>query len=104
SWEVETGLFAERIQLFVVIGLGESIVEIGATTSQLDLDTGRGVAFGLAFLTTAAFWWLYFNYVAGIAQRRLELAPDRTRLARNGYTYLHVVTIARVTLTSLGRA
>ena len=47
-------------------------------------------AFGLAFLSTAALWWLYFNYVARIAERRLELAPSSTRLARDGYTYLHV--------------
>jgi low temperature requirement protein LtrA len=47
-------------------------------------------------------WWLYFDYVAGIAQRRLELAADRTRLARDGYTYLHVVMVAGVIVSAVG--
>jgi low temperature requirement protein LtrA len=102
AWTVETAHFAERFQLFVIIALGESIVITGATTSGLDLDTARVVAFALAFLATAAQWWLYFNYVAGIAQRRLELAKDRTRLARDAYTYLHAAIVAGVILTAVG--
>jgi low temperature requirement protein LtrA len=102
TWDVETAHFAERFQLFMIIALGESIVITGATTAQLDLDTARVGAFGVAFLGTAALWWLYFGYVARIAQRRLELASDRTRLARDGYTYLHVVMIAGVIVAAVG--
>ncbi len=102
TWEVETAHFAERFQLFMIIALGETIVVTGATTADLDLDTARVVAFALAFLITAAFWWLYFNYVARIAQRRLELSPDRTRLARDAYTYLHVAMVAGIILSAVG--
>jgi low temperature requirement protein LtrA len=102
AWQVETAHFAERFQLFVIIALGESIVITGATTTELDLGPARMVAFSLAFLGTAALWWLYFNYVARIAQRRLELAPDRTQLARDAYTYLHVVMIAGVIVSAVG--
>jgi low temperature requirement protein LtrA len=102
TWEVETSHFAERFQLFMIIALGETIVLTGATTTQLDLDTSRVTAFGLAFLSTAALWWLYFNYVATIAQRRLELSPDRTRLARDGYTYLHVLLVIGVIASAVG--
>src|SRR3954470_12617565 len=91
TWEVQTSHFAERFQLFIIIALGESIVITGATTSALHLDASRVAAFAIAFLTTAAMWWLYFTYVARIAERRLELSHDRTLLARDGYTYLHVV-------------
>ena len=79
TWDVETAHFAERFQLFVIIALGESIVLIGATTSGLDIDAARLTALGLAFAGTAALWWLYFDYVAPIAQRRLELAPNTRR-------------------------
>lgn len=97
TWEVETSHFAERFQLFMIIALGESIVLTGATTADLDLDAARLTAFALAFLGTAALWWLYFDYVANIAARRLELASSRrTVLARDGYTYLHVVMVAGV--------
>ena len=102
AWDVETSHFAERFQLFVIIALGESIVVTGATTSQLSLGIARLSAFGVAFLMTAAFWWLYFSYVAAIAQRRLELATERTTMARDGYTFLHVVLVAGIIVSAVG--
>jgi low temperature requirement protein LtrA len=102
SWEVETAHFAERFQLFVIIALGESIVVTGTTTAQLELDSARVAAFAVAFLSTAALWWLYFNYVARIAERRLELADRRTDMARDAYTYLHVLLVAGVIVSAVG--
>jgi low temperature requirement protein LtrA len=102
AWQVQTGHFAERFQLFVIIALGESIVITGATTSSLDLDAPRMAAFALAFLGTASLWWLYFNSVAHITERMLAEATDRTALARDAYTYLHVVMIAGVIVTAVG--
>lgn len=104
AWEVQPAHFSERFQLFVIIALGESIVITGATTSGLELDAARVAAFGLAFLGSAALWWLYFDYVARIAERRLQLAigEERIRLARDGYTYLHVVMIAGVIVSAAG--
>ena len=102
SWNVETSHFAERFQLFIIIALGESSVVTGATTSDLPLDGARFAAFALAFLSTAAFWWLYFNLVATIAQRRLALAQDSTKLARDGYTFLHVIIVAGIIVSAVG--
>ena len=99
---MESAHFAERFQLFMIIALGESIVLIGATTARLGLSLTRVTAFGLAFLVTAALWWLYFTYVAEIAQRRLELSEERTKLARDAYTYLHVVMVAGIILSAVG--
>jgi low temperature requirement protein LtrA len=103
AWQVGTEHFAERFQLFIIIALGESIVVIGATTSDLHVNAERLLAFALAFVTTAALWWLYFTYVAAIAQRRLELAEDRTMLARDAYTFLHVVFVAGIIVTAVGQ-
>jgi low temperature requirement protein LtrA len=102
TWDVETSHFAERFQLFVIIALGESIVITGATTADLDLDAARGLAFVLAFVGTAALWWLYFSYVARIAERRLALADNRTTLARDAFTYLHVAIVAGIVLSAVG--
>jgi low temperature requirement protein LtrA len=102
AWEVGSEHFAERFQLFIIIALGETIVVTGATTSQHELTTATIVAFSLAFLSTAALWWLYFNVVAGIAQRRLAEAVNRTVLARDAYTYLHVVIVAGILLAAVG--
>jgi low temperature requirement protein LtrA len=101
-WEVGTSHFAERFQLFIIIALGETIVITGATTAELSLTTARVTAFGLAFLSTAALWWLYFNLVATIAERRLAQAEHRTLLARDAYTYLHVVLVAGILLSAVG--
>jgi low temperature requirement protein LtrA len=102
AWEVGSGHFAERFQLFVIIALGESIVITGSTTASHELTTATIVAFSLAFLITAALWWLYFNLVAAIAERRLAQAVNRTVLARDAYTYLHVVIVAGILLTAVG--
>ena len=102
AWSVGTEHFTERFGLFIILALGESIVITGATTSELVLDTPRVVAFGMAFLATAALWWLYFSAVARIAQRHLELSENRTVLARDAYTYLHVVIVAGVIVSAVG--
>jgi low temperature requirement protein LtrA len=101
-WDVGTAHFAERFQLFIIIALGESIVVTGATAAVLDLTTARITALALAFLSTAALWWLYFNLVAAIAERRLAQAEHRTVLARDAYTYLHVAIVAGILLSAVG--
>ena len=88
--------------VFIIIALGEAVVSTGATTAELELTTVRVIAFGLAFLGTAALWWLYFNLVATIARRRLALAENRTVLARDAFTYLHVVIVAGILLSAVG--
>jgi len=103
SWTVETSHFAERFQLFIIIALGESIVVTGATTASLNLDAAVMTAFALAFVSSATLWWLYFDYVAPIAELRLELSgADRTRLARDGFTYLHIILVAGIILAAVG--
>ena len=102
AWVVGSEHFAERFQLFIIIALGETIVVTGATTSQHELTTATIVAFSLAFLSTAALWWLYFNLVAAIVERRLAEAVNRTVLARDAYTYLHVVIVAGILLSAVG--
>ncbi|HET6510206.1 MAG TPA: low temperature requirement protein A [Baekduia sp.] len=103
TWMVETAHFSERFGLFIIIALGESIVVTGATTSELGLTSKTAVAFGTAFLTSAALWWLYFTAVAQLAERRLhELTTDRTSVARDAYTYLHVVLVGAIVLSAVG--
>jgi low temperature requirement protein LtrA len=102
AWALETGHFAERFQLFVILALGESIVVTGATAAGEELGAARLAAFSVAFLGTAAMWWLYFDYAAAIAQRRLELAENSTQMARDAYTYLHVVMVAGVIVAAVG--
>jgi low temperature requirement protein LtrA len=102
TWNVGTEHFAERFGLFIILALGESIVITGATTSELDLDAKTIVAFVMAFLASAAIWWLYFSSVAALGEHYLEVADSRTTLARDAYTYLHVVFVAGSIRSAVG--
>ena len=102
AWELEVSHFAERFQLFIILALGESVVVTGATASGEELDAPRLAAFALAFLGTAAMWWVYFNAASAVAQRRLELAANRTQTARDGYTYLHALMVAGIIVAAVG--
>ena len=102
TWNVGTEHFAERFGLFIILALGESIVITGATTSELDLDAKTIVAFVIAFLASAAIWWLYFSSVAALGEHYLEVADSRTTLARDAYTYFHVVFVAGIILSAVG--
>jgi low temperature requirement protein LtrA len=102
TWNVGTEHFAERFGLFIILALGESIVLIGATTSESDLAPVTIIAFVMAFLASAAIWWLYFTSVARLGEHYLEVSEDRTELARDGYTYLHVVFAAGIILAAVG--
>ena len=102
AWDVASEHFSERFQLFVIIALGESIVITGTTTSDLSLEPKTVAAFVVAFLGSAALWWLYFNRAADRMAGHLEDAVNRTELARDVYTYLHVLVIAGVIVTAVG--
>jgi low temperature requirement protein LtrA len=102
AWTPQTGHFVERFGLFMLIAFGETIVLTGAATSELDLTVSRFAGLTLAFLGTAAMWWLYFDDFPRVAKRRLELAPNPVQLARDAYMYLHVVLVAGVLLAAVG--
>ena len=102
TWEVGTEHFAERFGLFIILALGESIVLTGVTTSESDLTPATTLAFVMAFLGAAAIWWLYFTSVARIGEYYLRVSENRTELARDGYTFLHVVFVAGIILSAVG--
>jgi low temperature requirement protein LtrA len=63
------------------------------------------VAACLGIALGAAMWWLYFDYVALVAERRLSnAAPGRERntIARDSYSYLHFPMVAGIVLVALG--
>jgi low temperature requirement protein LtrA len=104
GWKVMPRHFAERHGLILIIALGESIVAIGAG-AQLGVDAGVVVAAVLGIVVAAALWWLYFDVVALVAERRLSrTAPGRERneMARDSYSFLHLPMVAGIVLVALG--
>src|SRR5262249_36693606 len=102
GWPIDPGHFAERFQLFVIIALGESIVVTGATASALHMDAARVTAIALAFVISAALWWLYFSRVARIIGGGLAAADDPGRVARDAFTYVHIPIVAGIILAAVG--
>jgi low temperature requirement protein LtrA len=102
DYDVEGGHFAERCQGFIIIALGESIVITGATAASAGLDDMVVIALLLAFLETAALWWLYFGAVAIHSRRQIAESDDAGRLARDAYTYLHLPIVAGIIVVAVG--
>jgi len=104
GFRVHAGHFAERHALVVIIAIGESIVAVGVGASGVGLGARVLVAAVLGIVLAAALWWAYFDLVMLTAERRLSAAQgeERTRLARDSYTSLHLPMVAGIIFTALG--
>ena len=104
GWRLVPEHFAERHGLIVIIALGESIVAIGLGAEH-ELTLGIAAAAILGVTLTSAMWWIYFDIVAIVAGRRLaEAEPGKVQneMARDSYSYLHLLMVAGIVLVALG--
>jgi low temperature requirement protein LtrA len=99
-----TSHFAERHGLFIIVALGESIVSIGIGVAELPISWPIIVASVLGLAVSAALWWAYFDVTALFTERALTAAEGarQIRLARGGYSYLHLPMVIGVIMMSLG--
>jgi low temperature requirement protein LtrA len=102
DWDIEGGHFTDRCQGFIIIALGESIVVTGATAANAGLSATVVLCLGIAFVETAALWWLYFGAVAERSRKAMRTCEDPGRLARDAYTYLHAPIVAGIIATAVG--
>jgi low temperature requirement protein LtrA len=101
EWDVEGGHLAERCALFTIIALGESILVMGATTATLAWTPVVIAAFLAAFAGSLAMWWIYFSFMAEAASEAISHAKNPGRVAREAYTYIHLLPIAGVIVTAV---
>jgi low temperature requirement protein LtrA len=101
DYDIEGTHFAERCHLFIIIALGESIVVTGATASEAGLTSTVVLCLVVAFVETAAMWWLYFGATAEHARAMLTMCKDPGRLARDAYTYAHLPIVAGIIATAV---
>ena len=104
GWKLVPGHFAERHGLIVIIALGESIVAIGVG-AEAGVGTGVVAAAVLGMVVAAMLWWLYFDVVALVAERRLsraEVGREQNAIARDSYSFLHLPMVAGIVLLALG--
>jgi low temperature requirement protein LtrA len=95
--------FVERHGLIVLIALGESVVAIGAGEVH-DVDWHVATTALVAIGLISGLWWTYFDGEADRSEQALHEADglERSRLARDIYSYLHIPIVLGVVLVALG--
>ena len=102
-WRLVPGHFAERHNLIIILALGESVIALGVG-AEVELNATVALVGALGIGLAAALWWIYFDVVAIVTERRLEQAApgrERNRLARDSYSYLHFPMAAGIVLSAL---
>jgi len=105
GWRVPApGHFAERHQLVVIIAIGESIVGAGLGLEEAPVAWSLLLGAVLGIIISITLWWTYFDVVAMVAERTLTSlrGDDRTRLARDTFTYLHMPVVVGIIYLALG--
>jgi low temperature requirement protein LtrA len=100
GWRVEPAHFIERHGLIVIIAIGESLIAIGLGARATELGTGVIVAAVLGLVVVTSFWLAYFDFLPLRIRQLLNdrAGVERTALARDVYTYLHLPMVAGIVL------
>jgi low temperature requirement protein LtrA len=85
-----------------MIALGESILVTGVTLGQLPWSPARLTALVVAFVGSAALWWIYFNRSAEDGRAVIARSADPGRLGRVAYTYFHLPMVAGIIVAAVG--
>ena len=100
GWRVQPAHFVERHGLIVIIAIGESLIAIGLGARDTRLEAGVIVAAVLGLLVVTSFWLAYFDFFSIRGEQLLtdRSGTERTALARDVYTYLHLPMVAGIVL------
>jgi low temperature requirement protein LtrA len=100
GWRLQPAHFVERHGLIVIIAIGESLVAIGLGARDTRLGAGVIVAAVLGLVVVTSFWLAYFDFFQIRGQQILadRSGVERTGLARDVYTYLHLPMVAGIVL------
>jgi low temperature requirement protein LtrA len=100
GWRLQPAHFVERHGLIVIIAIGESLVAIGLGARDTRLGASVIVAAVLGLVVVTSFWLAYFDFFQIRGQQLLadRSGAERTGLARDIYTYLHLPMVAGIIL------
>ncbi|WP_406191431.1 low temperature requirement protein A [Streptomyces sp. NBC_01017] len=95
----------ERVGLFVIIVLGESVFTLVTSTDHA-WTARAGLTALLGFVLLAALWWSYFDFGVASAERTLDAAQGRQAylLVRDTAGFLHFFVTASVICIAGGLA
>ena len=95
--------FAERFGLFLIILLGEVVVEAGQASVDGHVATRAGwSALVAAMVLAAALWWLYFDSAVELNLKVLELSGGSPTMARAIFAVGHMLPSFALLLTAAG--
>jgi low temperature requirement protein LtrA len=95
--------FAERFGLFLIILLGEVVVEAGTASAGGPDITATGWATLIAAMVLAgALWWLYFDSAAEVNLKVLELSGGSPTMARTIFAVGHMLPAFALLTTAAG--
>lgn len=96
--------FVERYRLIVIIALGEILIKMGFSATELSLGSRQilGIVLGMGFVIT--LWWLYFDYLVSAAECRLANTEGSERALRAliSYSYVHFFLVGGIVFSALG--
>jgi low temperature requirement protein LtrA len=101
----DAGHLVERFGVFLLIALGESVVEIGATVARLpDLTVAVTAAATASFVLVGALWWVYFVYATSAIRHALATARIQTDIVRRVLSWGHLSFVGSIIAVSVGLA
>jgi low temperature requirement protein LtrA len=101
TWSVRGSHMAERVSLFLIISLGESIIVTGTAFGELELDATTLLAFLAAFASTVLMWLLFFDRAERSATEYFASHTNPGMIAQTAYTYVPYLLVAGIVLTAV---
>ena len=103
QWTLSGGHLAERMQLVLLIALGESVLRVGETFASETGSLAADAAFVIGFVGTASLWAVYFLRGAELGAAAMTRSPETAaRLGRAAYAYAHAVMVGGVIVVAVG--
>jgi low temperature requirement protein LtrA len=84
----------ERFGLFTLIVIGESVISVAQGAAGVDWEPRTLAVAVVGFLSVACLWWIYFEYVGGLAIRSI--------LDGLCFTYAHLPLLAGLVAVAVG--
>ncbi|MGN9777543.1 low temperature requirement protein A [Micromonospora sp. H33] len=96
--------WTERYHLIVLIAFGEGFISTGVALAATPISLAALLAIAFIVTLLAALWWTYVGTDRLLRQRlpQVSNALRRAALARDAYTYLHLLTVAGLILVAFG--
>ncbi len=101
TWSVRGSHMAERVSLFLIISLGESIIVTGSAFAEIEVSVTTVLAFLAAFVSTVLMWLLFFARSERRATEYFSSRENPGMVAQTAYTYVPYLLIVGIVLTAV---